>query len=190
MWRLGIERLAGVETYLVRRVRGDEWQAARDLRLEALRDPAAAVAFLTRLEDAVTRSDDDWRQRTLAAATQPDVAQFVAVGADGHLLGSATGLRPAQDQAGQTDTSRRANVVAIYVRPRHRGSFAVRHLLEATETWLRDWGEPQARLHVHEQNLRAHAAYVKYGYVDTGVRIAVEGGWEREMVRVLIPSRE
>lgn len=188
---VGLKGLTGVGTYLVRRVGGDDWQAARDLRLEALGDPAAAVAFLTRLGDAVMRSDDEWRQRTLAAAKQPDVAQFVAVDAEGHLVGSATGLRPSQDRAGQIDsTNRPANVVAVYVQPRHRGCGAVRHLLEATEAWLRDCGEQEAVLHVHEQNLRAHAAYVKHGYVDTGVRIPVEGGWEREMVQVLNPSKE
>ena len=172
-------------SYVVRRVRAGEWQAARDLRLEALRDPVAHLAFLTQLDDALARSDDDWRERTEAASAGPSVAQFVASTEEGELLGTATALCSATVGAPTGRQDGRADIVAVYVRAECRGGGVLQRLLEGIETWLRRAGIGQARLHVHEENHRARAAYFKSGYVETGVRREVRNGQELEMVRDL-----
>ncbi|MYV59587.1 GNAT family N-acetyltransferase, partial [Streptomyces sp. SID4931] len=46
--------------YVMRVVRADEWPQVRQLRLEALRDPAAPVAFLESYEDAAAQPDAFW----------------------------------------------------------------------------------------------------------------------------------
>ncbi|MFB7367974.1 GNAT family N-acetyltransferase, partial [Streptomyces hydrogenans] len=76
----------------IRPVLADEWERARELRLAALSDPVAHLAFLETHEDAVTRPDDFWRERTAAAAATGDgrVRQFVAEAPDGGWLGTVT----------------------------------------------------------------------------------------------------
>ena len=60
----------------VRRVRADEWEAVRDVRLRALAD--APSAFGTRHEDAARRPDDWWREWTARGAAGDRQATFLA----------------------------------------------------------------------------------------------------------------
>src|SRR4051794_16762229 len=48
----------GCMDYVIRAVRAGEWRLAKELRLAALQDPAAPVAFLETYEQALERSDD------------------------------------------------------------------------------------------------------------------------------------
>lgn len=64
--------------YVIRPVRADEWCAARELRLAALRDPAAPLAYLETYEDALAQPDEFWRGRAERAAHGTTVLQFVA----------------------------------------------------------------------------------------------------------------
>ncbi|MGW7595205.1 GNAT family N-acetyltransferase, partial [Streptomyces rubiginosohelvolus] len=47
--------------YVIRPVRADEWRSVKELRLAALQDPAAPVAFLETYEQGLKRSDEAWR---------------------------------------------------------------------------------------------------------------------------------
>lgn len=175
-------------SYAVRRVRAEEWRSLRDLRLEALRDPIAHLAYLERIEDALQRPDSFWRKQTHAAATGASVAQFVAVDERGDLAGAATTLVTAPgepDYIGETSSQPSAAVVGVYVRPQHRGGGALQAVLSEMEAWLRDIGVQQVRLHVNQDNARAQGAYRKCGYVDTGVRVTMVDGLNHEMVRDL-----
>lgn len=69
--------------YVMRSVRAEEWPQARQLRLEALQDPAAPVAFLESYEEAQARPDSFWQDRTAAAAEGRYVRQFVAESPEG-----------------------------------------------------------------------------------------------------------
>lgn len=181
-----IEEVSGSCT--VRRVRAEEWRSIRDLRLEALRDPIAHLAFLERLEDALARPDSYWRDQAQRAAAGTAVGKFVAVDEHGELAGTVTVLMTAPgepDYIGETSPQLRAAIVGVYVRPAHRGGGVLRALLSETETWLRDVGVEQVRLHVNEHNARAQGAYRKCGYVDTGVRVEMIDGVNHEMVRDL-----
>ena len=172
----------------MRRVRAEEWRRLRELRLEALRDPIAHLAYLDRIEVAVERPDSYWQERTSTAASGSAVGQFVAIDEHGYLAGTATALVTAPgepDYIGETSPHPRAAVVGVYVRPGHRGSGVLQAVLSETEAWLRGIGVPQVRLHVNEQNLRAQGAYRKCGYVDTGVRVEMVDGVNHEMVRDL-----
>ena len=76
----------------VRRIRTDEWENVRDLRLRALQDPAAPIAFLDTFASASAQPDGFWRGRTAHAADGDTAAQFVAIADDGEWIGSATVL--------------------------------------------------------------------------------------------------
>jgi ribosomal protein S18 acetylase RimI-like enzyme len=174
----------------IRRVRADDWRRARDLRLDALRDEAAGIAFLETYERAAAEPDAFYQGRTAGAAAGDDVAQFAAVDG-GAWVGSVTVLAQragATDYHGRTVERDRATVVGVYVRGEQRGSGLVDRLLEAAAQWARDLGFDELALGVHADNGRAQGAYRRAGFVPSGVTFASSIGPEIEMVRRLGPD--
>ncbi|WP_374982482.1 GNAT family N-acetyltransferase [Streptomyces fradiae] len=170
------------ETYAVRPVRGEEWREVRRLRLDALRDPVAPLAFLDTYEDAVARPDAYWRERTERAAEGSGTAcQFVAVAPDGRWVGSVTALverRGADVPFGEAPESDQTHLVGVYVRPEVRGTGLAPRLLASAVRWswtLRDPVVARARLYVHERNGRAAALYRRVGFEPTGRTLPVRG---------------
>ena len=159
----------------------------RSIRLEALGDPAAGIAFLETKEQADARPDSYWQERAAGAALSESTAQFVAeAGRD--WVGTLTVLRPqpgSRDYFGRPARTGRALVVAVYVRPSHRGRGTLEALMDAAAKWTLDAGEAELQLDVHEDNGRARHAYARLGFVPTGHTSAGPNGVELEMVRIL-----
>ncbi|HWL79028.1 GNAT family N-acetyltransferase [Microbacterium sp.] len=154
----------------IRRVRADEWEAVRDLRLESLSDPLAPIAFLDTRAGAEARSDDFWRDRTARAAESDDGAQLVAED-DGEWVGSLTVLlrRPGgMDHLHRTASHPAADVVGVWVRPTHRGDGTIDALLDAAVKWALAHGAQAVSLDVHVDNHRAQNAYRRFGFRETG----------------------
>lgn len=104
----------------VRSVRADEWREAKELRLSALRDPVAPIAFLETYERAAAQPDSFWPERTEGGAGGTRVRQFVAEGPDGSWTGTVTVLvedEGADDAFGGTVERRQAHLVGVYVAP-------------------------------------------------------------------------
>ncbi len=169
-------------TFEIRTVVPDDWEKARELRLAALRDPVAHLAFLEAYEDAAARPDDFWRERTAAAseAGAGRVRQFVAEAPDGRWLGSVTVLveRPADEvRFGEPAKVDQTHLVGVYVRPEARGTGVVDALFRAAVAW--SWtvdGIRRVRLYVHEENARAAAFYRRFGFAPSGERVPVPDG--------------
>lgn len=170
-------------TYRIRTVRAEEWELLRELRLAALADPAASVAFNETYEDAVRQGEQFWRRRA-------------AQGAEGRSAETFIGEDEAQGEywAGSTtvlDEGENAHVVGVYVRPEYRGTGLAEGLLRAAEEWASM--RPHMKrmlLHVHEHNPRAEAFYTRIGYVRTGGFVTDPKAAvlkEYEMVRELPP---
>ncbi len=169
----------------VRRVRADEWERVRDLRLDAVRDPAAAIAFLHSFAEESAHDDAFWQERTTGAASGEAVAQFVAE-SDGEWVGTATVLRrPAGsvDHHGRPVTAARGDVVGVFIRQEHRGRGIVEALFDAAARWAASLGDSALTLDVHVDNARAQAAYRRAGFADTGVQFTASIGDEIEMAR-------
>ncbi|MBQ1094095.1 GNAT family N-acetyltransferase [Streptomyces sp. B93] len=168
------------EIPLVRAVRADEWRAVKQLRLDALRDPVAHLAFLETYEQAVARPDAFWRERTerCSADGAAGARQFVAEGADGEWGGSLTVL---VEEAGSVDWAgfpvevRQGHVVGVFVRPEWRGLGVSEGLLRAGVEWAWGMGLERVRLIVHEENLRAQGLYRKVGFRPSGVTVPLQG---------------
>ena len=141
----------------VRRVRPEDWQALRDLRLEALAD--TPLGFLETLAAAQALPDSAWQGRAARGAVGGDSFQVLAWEGD-RALGTCVCFR--EDGA--------AWLGAVYVTPPARGAGLLAALLEPCLTWAREQGEPVLRLEVHEGNPRARTAYERLGFVDTGRR--------------------
>ncbi|MYR59400.1 GNAT family N-acetyltransferase [Streptomyces sp. SID625] len=160
------------EKYLVRAIRADEWPAVKALRLEALQDPVAHLAFLETYEEAVERPDSFWRERAAGAAEgSTEVRQFIAEGPDGTWVGSVTLL---MEEAGTTDWAgfpierRQGHLVGVYVRPEHRGCGLTEVLFDESLRWAWEIGAERVRLIVHEENGRAQRFYRRVGFLPTG----------------------
>ncbi len=151
---------------VIRRVRADEGPRIRALRLEALADPVAAIAFLETTEQALARPDAEWRERAERNATAADQAGFVAVLDDEHVGSVVVFLR----RAGEPDYFQRvpevdtATLVGVYVSPRVRGRGVIDALIGAALDWARDAGYPELTLDVHERNAVAIASYRRAGF--------------------------
>lgn len=177
--------------YVIRAVRGDEWQKVKELRIDALRDPAAPVAFLETVEEAEARSDGFWRDRAEGASHGRFARQFVAEAADGTWAGSVTVL---VEEGGSTDFFERpveqtqGHVVGVFVRSGQRGAGLAEGLFGAALGWAWSLREPAlecVRLFVHEENARAEVFYRRLGFRASGVVVPVPGdpsAKEREYV--------
>ncbi|MEU6487629.1 GNAT family N-acetyltransferase [Streptomyces sp. NPDC046887] len=181
--------------HVIRPVRADEWRQARDFRLDSLRDPAASVAFLDTYEEAVSRPDVWWQERTAGVAEGGGLKrQFVAETSAGEWVGSLAvlveragaeavfGARPLVDQA---------HVVGVFVRPAARGRGVTEALFQAGVEWAWSLELPpvergegaeggasrieRVRLYVHERNGRAEAFYRKVGFLPSGDGLPAAG---------------
>ncbi|MGV9659897.1 GNAT family N-acetyltransferase [Streptomyces koyangensis] len=173
----------------VRTVRADEWREAKELRLSALRDPVAPIAFLETYERAAAQPDSFWRERTEGGAGGTRVRQFVAEGPDGRWTGTVTVLvedEGADDAFGGTVERRQAHLVGVYVRSECRGGGVIDALVEAAVAW--SWSVAdvtRARLYVHEENARAERVYQRCGFRRSGETVPMQGDpakVEREMI--------
>ena len=142
----------------VRRVRAEEWQALRELRLHAL--AGAPRAFSTTLAEASARSDDQWRDLAARGATSERWATFVADD-DGRLVGMATGALE--------EGARAADLMQMWVDPSARRRHLGRRLVEAVLAWALERAD-ELRLHVVLGEEPAIALYRSLGFRDTGHR--------------------
>ncbi|MFF3503490.1 GNAT family N-acetyltransferase [Streptomyces sp. NPDC003247] len=176
-------------SYVIRSVRADEWAAARQLRLLALRDPVAPLAFLETYEEALAKPESFWRERTAGAAEKAEHAQqIIAEGPDGEWVGTVTVLveeAGTEDWAGFPVERRQGHLVGVFVRPECRGIGLTEVLFDAALEWAWDRGVERVRLIVHEDNGRARAFYRRAGFEPSGVVVPLSadpGSRELELV--------
>jgi len=178
--------------YQVRPVRADEWNEIKALRLVALSDEVAPLAFLESHAEAAARPDAFWQERARAssvdAGPNAGARQFVAVTVDGTWVGTAVAL---VERAGDRDfadsiiETSGGHLVGVYLHPDHRGRGVLGDLVAAATGWLHDLGLDRVRLYCHEDNGRARRAYEKAGFAPTGARVTSVVGPEIEMAMTL-----
>ncbi|MFD0023323.1 GNAT family N-acetyltransferase [Streptomyces sp. NPDC058382] len=181
--------------YVIRPVRADEWQSTKEIRLAALQDPVAPVAFLETYEEGLERSDDFYRERAAGASEDGDgrVRQFIAEAPAGGWAGTVTVLveRPDDEvRFGEAATVNQAHVVGVFVRPEARGGGVAEALFRAATEWAWSLGEPRierVRLYVHENNPRAAAFYRRIGFTPTGKTAPVPGDPSAVEVEYAVP---
>jgi GNAT superfamily N-acetyltransferase len=162
---------------LVRRLRDDEWEAWKGLRLRALTsDPDAFGSSLAR-EGAY--SEEVWRERTRQFASAVDRAMFVAEG-EGRLVGCCGAFLGDEGIP---------FIVSMWVDPAARRRGVGRELLVAVERWARDLGKERLRLHLVEGNGAAASLYLRAGFRRTGMTFPmprdprlIEVEMEREII--------
>jgi RimJ/RimL family protein N-acetyltransferase len=178
------------EKIIVRPVREHEWREVRSLRLRALQDEVARIAFVDTFEEASSRPDEFWQARaagaSLEARSDAAVRQFVAVTEGGTWIGSATVIiehAGDKDFLGAVIQRSAGGIVGVYLDPAFRGHGTIQRLFDAAIHWVRERGLDSARLYVHVENLRAQKAYEKLGFRATGTTLLGSVGPELEMAR-------
>ncbi|WP_330331677.1 GNAT family N-acetyltransferase [Streptomyces sp. NBC_00536] len=167
--------------YVIRGIRADEWEKVKELRLAALADPVAPVAFLENPVEAAAQPDEFWQGRAEGGAKGNPVRQFVAEAADGRWVGSVTVLLESAGARGIFDEVipvEQGHLVGVFVRPEQRGTGLTEALFQAALDWA--WGleEPvleRVRLFVHEENARAQAFYRRFGFAASGTVVPMPG---------------
>ncbi|MFC5722669.1 GNAT family N-acetyltransferase [Streptomyces gamaensis] len=167
--------------HTIRAVRADEWQKVKELRLAALGDPVASIAFLDTYETAAAQPDSFWQERTRRSAAEDGVTTFVAEAPDGSWVGNVTVVveLPGDEGAfGGAPDVPQTHLVGVFVRPGQRGSGIAQALFRAALDW--SWGlsaprTERVRLYVHERNARAEAFYRRLGFERTGVTVPMQG---------------
>jgi len=144
----------------IRRIRPEDAQAWRDVRLRALQD--TPEAFGSTYVETLARPPDHWTDRAAASATGNESAIFLADGGD-QLLGLVGGYCP-------TGENEPPELISMWVDPAARGTrLAERHVNQVVD-WASLAGATRLNLWVTETNARAHRFYERCGFVDTGTR--------------------
>jgi predicted GNAT family acetyltransferase len=147
----------------LRRLRPDDWEDFRDIRLRSLADsPDAFGSTLTR-ESAFT--EVDWRRRLSGPVYVVDDPRPVAIG-------------------GTFDHDGTPHVWGMWTDPDHRGRGHARRILDA----LIPAGTP-AQLDVNLANPGARAAYERYGFVATGRLEPLRPGSEQQIELMVLNPR-
>ena len=144
----------------VRRIRAEEWERLRAIRLRALAD--APMAFGSTLADERTRPDEFWRGRAAGGASDDDRATFIAE-RDGAWVGMGTCVLEAGG-AGE----RPAWIFGMWVDPVMRRQGTAQALLRVLAGWARERGADVLNLHVVATNAPALALYQRLGCRATG----------------------
>ncbi|MFJ3219692.1 GNAT family N-acetyltransferase [Kitasatospora sp. NPDC086801] len=178
---------------IIRRVRNEDWGRIKEIRLDALRDAAASIAFLETYEQAAARPDEFWQARAATAAEDISVRQFIAEATDGRWLGTITAFveQPGGQGALEGDIIdvAQTHLISFYVRPEARGSGLAHDLIRAAREWSWSLAEPRierVRLFVHEDNSRAEAMYVRAGFRHSGVALPVPGDDTRREIELAV----
>ena len=138
---------------LVRATTITDWQALREIRLQALRDAPYAFASTHAREGAF--ADDEWRQRAIRDGS------FLAFLPEVSLAGLGGGYLAAPDTA---------ELISMYVRPQARGRGVGEAIIEAVAGWAIQQGAATMHLWVTETNKPARMLYERCGFTVTAER--------------------
>lgn len=161
--------------FTVRRIRNNDWEAFRELRLDSLRtDPLAFGSTLDRESAYPPAQWQDWCRR---GASDPKEATFVAVDSSGHLIGMA-GVFTREDSP---------NLWGMWVHPDWRRQGMARRLVLTLLDWIDQL--PTTRptvLDVNPLQQGAVSLYISLGFEFTGVEKSLghdPSATTRQMVR-------
>lgn len=141
---------------LVRETVTGDWQALRDIRLEALRD--TPTAFGSTYEREALRGEEHWRARIARGGT------FLA------YVPEVSASEPAGLIGGHQEDLVTVELVSMYVRPRARGRGVGEALVVAVIAWAEARNATSVHLWVTETNTAASALYERCGFILSGER--------------------
>lgn len=137
----------------LRRLRPDDWQVWRGLRLQALAE--APYAFSSKLADWQGRGDQESRWRARLGTVPFNIAGYL----DRREAGMVSATAP---------EDRITELISMWVAPAARGCGMGDALLGAVIEWAAEQRARRVMLRVFERNLPAINLYRRHGFVDAG----------------------
>ena len=157
----------------LRRLRADEVEPLRELRLRALREDPGA--FAETYEDARDRPLEDW------ASWAAGASRVIVVAIDGERwVGMVACRRLGPDSTWLT---------ALWVDPTDRGAGLGSRLIEAAADWAREQGAATVALSVTTTHDAAAGLYARTGFTETGRRRPLPSDPSRTEVFLSRPVR-
>jgi GNAT superfamily N-acetyltransferase len=138
---------------LVRATTMNDWQALREIRLQALQD--APYAFASTYAREVAFAEDEWHRR----ATR-----------DGSFIAFLPEVSPAGLGGGYLASPEVVELIAMFVRPQARGRGVGEAVIEAVAGWASQKDATAVHLWVTETNKRARMLYERCGFTATDER--------------------
>ena len=138
---------------LVRATTMNDWQALREIRLQALQD--APYAFASTYAGEVAFAEDEWHRR----ATR-----------DGSFIAFLPEVSPAGLGGGYLASPEVVELIAMFVRPQARGRGVGEAVIEAVVGWAIQKDAIAVHLWVTETNKYARRLYERCGFTVTAER--------------------
>ena len=138
---------------LVRATTIADWQALREIRLQALRDAPNGFSSTHAREAAF--GDDEWHRR----ATR-----------DGSFLAFLPEVSPAGLGGGYLEAPHTVELISMFVRPQARGRGVGEAIIDAVVGWAIQKNATTVHLWVTETNSRARLLYERCGFTVTTER--------------------
>jgi len=163
----------------IRRIRADEWQRLRALRLHALADAPTAFGSTLAREEAF--AETVWRERAAGGAAGDDRVTVIAE-QDGRWVGLATCLLSSPDEPEAAVPT----LVGMFVEGSARRQGIGKALVDTIVGWARNRGAARLALCVTSSNRAAVALYSRCGFRLTSKTKALAHTpalWECEMMR-------
>jgi GNAT superfamily N-acetyltransferase len=157
----------------VRRIRADEAEALRAVRLRALGDTPLAFGSTRPREAAYP--PERWEEWARESAAGPRRAWFLAIAEDDETEGAGSGPDPGPPvglafAAIDADDPERAHLFSMWVAPEARGTGAASALVDTVLAWTAARGARTLQTAVTIGNEPAARLYARAGFVDTGRR--------------------
>lgn len=146
--------MTATRSFTIRQTTPKDWQAVKNLRLQALAD--APYAFAETLAEAEDTPDAVWQERIRQNSEGEKSICALAIAGD-QPVGMAVGLR-------NPEGNNNAHLVAMWVAPEQRGSGVAEALIEFIVDWAQKLGAAALVAGVTENNPRAQAFYRRVGF--------------------------
>ena len=138
---------------LVRATTTTDWQALREIRLQALLDAPDAFASTHAREAAF--GENEWRERASR---------------DGSFIAFLPEVCPAGLGGGYLAEPEVVELIGMFIRPQARGRGVGRAVIDAIAEWARQQGASTVHLWVTETNKHARLLYERCGFTATAER--------------------
>jgi RimJ/RimL family protein N-acetyltransferase len=135
----------------IRQFTAQDWQAARDIRLQALKTNPTVFSFT--YEKALTLTEQDWKQRL----SDPNTGIFGLIDDTGKCIGM-TGV------AIRSENPQDANLWGSWIHPDHRGKGYSDLLYKARIDWARQKGLKRITVSHRESNKASFRANQRHGF--------------------------
>jgi GNAT superfamily N-acetyltransferase len=149
--------MVAVNEVTVRRIRPDDAERLRSVRLAALVDTPAA--FARTYEEESPHPPELWSERASMGSAGDAVATYFAETASAEVVGLVAGIAD-EDCVGVVE------LVSMWVAPEARGTGVAVALVDAVVAWARASAGHSVELWVMRENTSAERFYERYGFVE------------------------